>query len=267
MGMYVPRVRTVALKRIYNATITRWMAKGVAAIVATSEIELAELQPLSRFARVVLRRNGIDVAEFRTLPARELMRQRWGIPPDAKVVLYVGRISEKKRLLELVTAFEQAGVADAKLVIAGPVSEPSYASAMHRDVQRSSRKDDILVTEPVYDEHLKAALSAADLFVLPSLNENFGNAAAEAVAATLPVLLTETCGIAPIIDGRAGMAVRLGIEPLAQGMRQMLDPVIRDQFLVNREQVKRELSWEEPIRQQIEIYREAIARNTEKLKR
>jgi glycosyltransferase involved in cell wall biosynthesis len=100
MGMYVPRVRTVALKRIYNATITGWMAKRVAAIVATSEIELAELQPLSRFARVVLRRNGIDVAEFRTLPARELMRQRWGIPPDAKVVLYVGRISEKKRLLE-----------------------------------------------------------------------------------------------------------------------------------------------------------------------
>jgi glycosyltransferase involved in cell wall biosynthesis len=138
---------------------------------------------------------------------------------------------------------------------------------MHRDVQRSSRKDDILVTEPVYDEHLKAALSAADLFVLPSLNENFGNAAAEAVAANLPVLLTETCGIAPIIDGRAGMAVGLEVESLAEGIRQMMKSEVRSQMTARSEEVKRELSWEEPIRQQIEIYREAIARNTEKLKR
>jgi glycosyltransferase involved in cell wall biosynthesis len=102
---------------------------------------------------------------------------------------------------------------------------------------------------------------------LPSLNENFGNAAAEAVAATLPVLLTETCGIAPIIDGRAGMAVGLEVESLAEGIRQMMKSEVRSQMTARSEEVKRELSWEEPIRQQIEIYREAIARNTEKLKR
>lgn len=49
--------------------------------------------------------------------------------------------------------------------------------------------------------------------MLPSRNESFGNAAAEVVAAGVPVLLTDACGIAPpVIHGRAGMAVPLGIK-------------------------------------------------------
>ena len=67
----------------------------------------------------------------------------------------------------------------------------------------------------------KAALALADLLVLPSLNESFGNSAAEAVAAGVPVLLTDTCGIASMIHRRAGLAVPLGVEALAEGLRQI----------------------------------------------
>jgi hypothetical protein len=38
------------------------------------------------------------------------------------------------------------------------------------------------------------------------------------------VLVTDTCGIAPIIHGRAGLAVPLGVQSLADGLRDMLDP-------------------------------------------
>ncbi len=112
----------------------------------------------------------------------------------------------------------------------------------------------------------RAALNLADLFVLPSTYESFGNAAGEAVAAGVPVLLTETCGIAPVIHGRAGLAVPLGIDNLAGGMRVMLDPVTRDQFLVKRGEVKRDLSWDERIAQTEELYREILARKVETLK-
>jgi glycosyltransferase involved in cell wall biosynthesis len=107
---------------------------------------------------------------------------------------------------------------------------------------------------PLYEEEQRAALGLADLFVMPSLNESFGNAAGEAVAADVPVLLTNTCGIAQLIDQRAGLAVSLGVESLAQGLKEILDLAQRDALTSQREQVKRELSWDEPIRQTEELY-------------
>src|SRR5207245_11071089 len=51
----------------------------------------------------------------------------------------------------------------------------------------------------VFGEAKWAAYRDADVFVLPSQNENFGNTAAEAVAAGTPAIVTEQCGIAPLI--------------------------------------------------------------------
>jgi glycosyltransferase involved in cell wall biosynthesis len=57
-----------------------------------------------------------------------------------------------------------------------------------------------------------------------------------------------------LIDRRAGLAVSLGVESLAKGLKEMLDPAQRDALTSQREQVKRELSWDEPIRQTEELY-------------
>ena len=66
-----------------------------------------------------------------------------------------------------------------------------------------------MFTGPLYGDAKWAAYRDADLFVLPSQNENFGNTAAEAVACGTPVLVTDRCGIAPIVDRRAGVVVRV----------------------------------------------------------
>ena len=75
------------------------------------------------------------------------------------------------------------------------------------------------------------------------------------MAAGLPVLLTDTCGIAPALHERAGLAVPLGVEPLAHGLRTMLDPVERVRWTSRRAEVVAQLSWAEPLRQMDEIYR------------
>ena len=265
MGMFVPRARSLLAKRLYNATLTNWMARRASAIVATSNLEGDELRKLSS-TNVVVRRNGIDLAEFANPSGGEQIRRRWGVAAGETLVAYFGRISSKKNLHDLIDAFVSANVVHSKLVMAGPISEPYYHRSLLRKIETGARSADIRIEGPVYGEELKAAFSAADLFVLPSLNENFGNAAGEAVAAGVPVLLTETCGIAPVIHGRAGLAVPLGIDNLASGMRVMLDPVTRDQFLVKREEVKHDLSWDEPIAQTEELYREILARKVETLK-
>jgi glycosyltransferase involved in cell wall biosynthesis len=259
MGMFIPRVRSVAVKRIYNATLTRWMARHASGIVATSNLEAHELRKLASVMRVVVRRNGIDLDEFANLPGGEQIRRRWGVEADETLVAYFGRISSKKNLHDLIDAFVSANVAHSKLVIAGPVSEPDYCRTLRHKIETCARNEDIRIEGPLYGEELKKAFSAADLFVLPSLNENFGNAAGEAVAAGVPVLLTETCGIAPIIHQRAGLAVPLGVDNLAAGLQTMLDPAKRKALVAKRDEVKRELSWDEPIAQTERLYEEIIS--------
>lgn len=260
MGMFVPRSRSLVVKRLYNRTFTAWMAKQASAIVATSKLESDELRPLAS-ANIVVRRNGIDLAEFANPSGREEMRRHWGIGAVETLVAYFGRISSKKNLHDLIDAFVHANVAHSKLVIAGPVSEPDYYRRLLDKIQMSARSESIRIEGPVYGEELKAAFSAADLFVLPSLNENFGNTAGEAVAAGVPVLLTETCGIAPLIHERAGLAVPLGVGNLAAGLRTMTDPEKRRVLIARREEVKRELSWDEPIAQTEQLYERIIATN------
>src|SRR5260370_38972886 len=61
---------------------------------------------------------------------------------------------------------------------------------------------------PLFGEAKWAAYRDADVFVLPSQNENFGNTAAEAVAAGTPVIVTERWGLAALRAGEPGLAVR-----------------------------------------------------------
>ncbi|PZR72044.1 MAG: hypothetical protein DLM73_14530 [Chthoniobacterales bacterium] len=257
MGMFVPRSRSLLAKRMYNSTLTKSMAKHAAALVATSPLEAAELKELTP-DDVVVRRNGIDFEEFADLPDGQPMRQRWGVEVHETLVVYFGRISSKKNLHDLIAAFIKADVSRSKLVMAGPVSEPNYRHKLQAQIDTAGQGKNIRLQGPLYGQELKAAWAAADLFVLPSLNENFGNAAGEAVAAGVPVLLTETCGIAPIIHQRAGLAVPLGVEPLAEGLRLMLNPEVREQMTARREEVKRELSWDEPVRQTERLYGQII---------
>lgn len=259
MGMFIPRNRSFAAKGVYNATATKWMARNAAAVVATSELEAKELKAISSKTELAIRGNGIDLDEFRVLPPRHLMRDHWGTGSTEQLVLYVGRISAKKRLIELIQAFKHTAIPNARLVIAGPVSEQDYLAKIGESIVDLEVGDRVMVTGALYGDNLLAALSAADLFVLPSENENFGNAAGEAVAAGLPVLLTETCGIAPLIHERAGLAVPLGVESITNGLRMMLNPKIRDQMTARREEVKRELSWDEPVTQTIALYERILS--------
>src|SRR3989442_4893257 len=173
----------------------------------------------------------------------------------------------------LVQAFTKAELNGCRLVLAGPTPEPDYLARLKRVIadgrwkiedgstsprpsQRFSVSEfqhfgsdaPVLLTGPLSGEEKLAAFAAADLFVLPSLSESFGNAAAEAVAAGVPVLLTDTCGIAPMIHRRAGFAVPLGTGSIATGLRIMTSRD-RTQHVQEQKQVMRELSWDEPVSQ------------------
>lgn len=252
LGMWVPRARSVRGKKIYNRLVTSWMARHAARVVATSPREAEELARLVPASQLVLRRNGLDLAAFQNLPPGAEFRARFGIEDDERLVLYVGRISPIKNLEELARAFARADLERTRLVLVGPLLEPDYAARLKALIQDLGLGGRVLWAGELYDRDKLSALAAATVFVLPSTYESYGNAAAEAVAAGVPVLLTSSCGIAPLIDGRAGVAVEPDAASLAQGLQLLLGD--RGHMTSRQGEVRRELSWDGPLDQTEAFY-------------
>ena len=101
-----------------------------------------------------------------------------------------------------------------------------------------------------------AAYRDADIFVLPSQNENFGNTAAESVAAGTPVVVTDQCGIAPLLDNVAGIVVNHEANSLAQAITRLLDDHrLYDRLKQGCTAALQRLDWESPIREMDSLYR------------
>jgi glycosyltransferase involved in cell wall biosynthesis len=108
---------------------------------------------------------------------------------------------------------------------------------------------------PVFGEAKWAAYRDADVFVLPSQNENFGNTAAEAVAAGTPVIVTEQCGIAPLLADEAGLVVRHDTTELSRALERVLsEPELRSRLAAGCAAVTSRLGWDEPVRDMEVLY-------------
>jgi glycosyltransferase involved in cell wall biosynthesis len=110
-------------------------------------------------------------------------------------------------------------------------------------------------TGPIFGQAKWAAYRDADVFVLPSQNENFGNTAAEAVAAGTPVIVTEQCGIAPLLADEAGLVVGHDQAALSRALERILSEAeLRARLAAGCAVVRSRLGWEEPVRDMEALY-------------
>jgi glycosyltransferase involved in cell wall biosynthesis len=258
IGMYVPIVRSFWLKRLYHTLYAKEMFTGAAKVVATSDQEVEELARggVSK-EKIRLRRNGVE--EPAVWPERGTFRRRLGITDRAKVILFLGRLSEKKSPDLLLMAFAallaKSRESDLQLVFAGPDEAGMRArlEGMAKDLGAEAR---VKFTGPVFGEEKWAAYRDADVFVLPSQNENFGNTAAESVAAGTPVVVTEQCGIAPLLADVAGLVVPHEERALAEAIwRALEEPELRERLTAGCKTVTAKLGWEEPVREMETLYK------------
>ena len=106
MGMFRPIVRSLRLKRLYHRWLSPRLVEGASYLIATAEQERRELvEDGLPEAKVIVRRNGIEMPD--RLPPLGAFRQQWGIPAEAQVVLFLGRLVTKKSPDLLLRAFAQ----------------------------------------------------------------------------------------------------------------------------------------------------------------
>jgi glycosyltransferase involved in cell wall biosynthesis len=257
IGMFVPIVRSLLLKKIYHAWWGRRMLQGASAIVATSEQEAAELADggVPR-EKITLRRNGVEAPV--AWPERGIFRKRLGIAEETKIILFLGRLSEKKSPDLLLRAFASISMEAAdrslRLVFAGP-DEGGMKARLEQMASQLGVAPLVQFAGPVFGDAKWAAYRDADVFVLPSQNENFGNTAAESAAAGTPVVVTEECGIAPLLADVAGLAVPHDAEALARAVKSVLsDAELHARLTAGCAAVAARLGWEEPVREMEALY-------------
>jgi glycosyltransferase involved in cell wall biosynthesis len=257
IGMFVPIVRNLWLKRMYHLVWGRTLFQGASAVIATSGQEVEEVVA-GRVSRdkVVLRRNGVEVPA--SLPAPGTFRETQGISTEAKLVLFLGRLSTKKSPELLLQAFAslpaELGGNPLMLVYAGP-DEGGMQAQLEQMASQLGVRTRVKFAGPIFGAAKWAAYRDADVFVLPSQNENFGNTAGEAVAAGTPVIVTEECGIAPLLAGEAGMVVPHERSALSQTLHRMLDnEEEHERLAAGCAKVTQRIGWEEPVREMEKLY-------------
>jgi glycosyltransferase involved in cell wall biosynthesis len=189
----------------------------------------------------------VDLARFSTAGVEgAAQRATYGIGENAFVVGTVGRLVAEKNQLPLIDAVAELRAlgADAHLMLVG--DGPMRATLEQRAEERGISSA-VTFTGALPD--VRAALRAFDVFVLPSLSETFSNAALEAMAMQLPVILTRTGGAAEMIEhGREGYI--LDIADLPRQLPKLLNQLRLDNVLRARmaaaagERVQQSFSWE-----------------------
>jgi glycosyltransferase involved in cell wall biosynthesis len=257
IGMFVPIVRNIFLKRVYHAWWGKEMLTGAGAVIATSEQELEELEAggISR-TKTFLRRNGVLAP--RVLPAEGEFRAAHGIAADALLILFLGRLSEKKSPDLLLEAFarlpEKITNRQVWLAFAGP-DDSGMQARLEELACAKGVKSRVVFSGAVYGDRKWSAYRDSTVFVLPSQNENFGNTAAEAAACGTPVVITENCGVAPLLAGMAAMVVPHESGAMAHAVEQILSNAeLRTILSEGGKKTASRLGWDEPVERMEEIY-------------
>jgi glycogen synthase len=143
--------------------------------------------------------NGVDVTPFMALDANDLaaFRARFALPEE-KLVVSVGRLVEEKGMQVLVRAAPEvlAAVPGAKFVIAGKGPQAEDLAQLVGDLHLDEK---VLLAGFISDEDRDRLYKAADCAVFPSLYEPFGIVALEAMAAKVPVVVSEIGGLGEIV--------------------------------------------------------------------
>lgn len=233
-------------KRLFWALAQGQAARSAALIHATAGSEVEDARAMGLDAPAAVIPNGVDVPP--------LVRPQ---PDGVRTVLSLGRVHPKKGLDRLVGAWARLGdeARGWRLRIVGP-DELGHAGELHA-LAASLGLQGVEIEGPLYGADKLAAYRSADLFVLPTLHENFGMTVAESLAAATPVISTHGAPWQGLAREGCGWWVEHGEAPLAEALRQAIaapPEALAAMGLRGRAWMERDFSWERIGRDMLQAY-------------
>jgi glycosyltransferase involved in cell wall biosynthesis len=236
-------------KRVVWALLQGDVVRRASCIHATSEQEYNEIRDFGLQNPIAIVPNGMDIPE--------LDGHSTAATDAGRIVLSLGRVHPKKGLDRLVRAWAQVEFAhpEWRLRIVGP-DELGHAKELAA-LAAELRIQRVSIEGPVAGDAKVAAYRDADLFVLPTLNENFGITVAEALAAETPVIATKGAPWHGLEREGCGWWIDHGVEPLVTTLNNamaMTRQALQAMGVNGRAWMKRDFSWDRVAHDMLNVY-------------
>jgi glycosyltransferase involved in cell wall biosynthesis len=221
-----PRIeRRLLAKRAFDILAGNRVLARASRVLAVSDAERRQLRELGIAEPAIqVIPNPVDLGEFDPPVVRGNFRRRIGLSPG-RMVLFLGKLTPRKRLDVLVRAFARLRQSDARLVIAGnDMGSETRARSLVRTLGLEERT---VFTGLLQGRERLEALADADVLVYPSEHEIFGLVPLEALLSGTPVIVADDSGCGEIVRAAGGgQAVPPGnIDALASAIDGVLgDP-------------------------------------------
>jgi glycosyltransferase involved in cell wall biosynthesis len=247
-------------KRLYLFFFAKTLFSSPCRLHFTTREE-QEKSPVPFSPRSVVVENGIADNEQSGCSANDFLDQF----PDLKghrLVLFLGRVHPKKRPDIAISAFARVArhFPDTILVIAGPC-EHRYRQRLGRLATQAGIAERVRFTGILDGRVCSGAYRAASLFLLPSMQENFGIALVEAMAASCPVVISAYVDIKRYIEGaNAGIVCATDPESVGSALHRLLsDPELAHRMGENgRAVVEKYFTWDRASERLDQIYMDLI---------
>ena len=220
----IPVVLTTDATTLDSANGSPWRALAkrfaVPTIYRSADLVLAPSTATVRFlrglgvpeARVVCTPYVVDnerIARLADASNRAAIRDRWGIPHNAVIALFCGKLLDRKRPVDLVRAFAAARVERSYLVVVG---DGPFRGAVEAAAQSLGVADRVRLLGLVPYEELPAAYVASDLLVHPASHEPWGLPVNEAMVCGIPAIVSDRVGAGPdlVVPGKTGFVFPAG---------------------------------------------------------
>ena len=246
-------------KALASFVYQRQHLESAACIRALNEEEAIAVRRLGIDRPICVIPNGIEMpvdGDSSSAPA-------WAgsLPPESKVLLYLGRLHPKKNLLNLIAAWRSATRREANrknwhLVIAG-WDQSGYEKHL-MDAAGLAEDSRIVFAGPQFDQEKLATFRRANAFVLPSLSEGLPMTVLEAWSYSLPVVMTDYCNLPVGFRRDAAIRVDADVETISAGLTRLFEMNDADRVAMGARGAalaRESFSWRSVGSQMIEVYR------------
>lgn len=217
----IARINYDKIKKIKKQIAWRLYGKKIvdnaACIIATSEQERDSIRTLGSKVPVAIIPNGIELDAF----PKEVVHNHG----EKKVLLFLSRINPIKGIEYLIDAWKQLDTSltsQWELHIAGNSDPKDYIDTLKTKVDRLGLSGIIKFIGPVTGEAKMRKYQDSNLFILPTLNENFGNVVAEAMMCECPVITTKNAPWSCLTEDRCGWWIDLSVENLKNALQEAM---------------------------------------------
>ncbi len=236
----------------------------------TAEGELRQARKWMGRAKPVVIPNLLNLEPYRELPGPEMARREWamldrsGEAEPGPNILFLARVHAGKGaevFIDMARRLTEMGV-DGRYIIAGWGRDEPYGLEMQSRMKSHGLEGRMEFVGMVHRPTKESLYQACDLFVLPTIQENFGFVFYESLACGTPVLTTVRVDTAPELRSSGGAETEeANAEAFAASASRMLSDraVLRERGRVGREWVMRELDPERVVGMFVRAYEGAVS--------